>query len=169
VNIASFASTTGPIMLTVGARSTLVLPGAGSRPRRGPWRLRPISDPAQKAEGALAQGKARRGRGRPARSARVGAGHDDHDHDRAGRPEHHRAGRPEQLGDTRFPRPALRRAARQPHSRPPSPASVHGSWAVHVVGYDVLERFGRLDHVGQQLAQFGFLEWRQASVLLAAK
>ena len=40
---------------------------------------------------------------------------------------------------------------------------------ITVVGYDVLELFGRLDHVGQQLAKFGFLEWRQASVFLAAK
>jgi len=36
----------------------LVLPRTSSRPRRGPWRLRPIPDPAQKAEGALAQGQA---------------------------------------------------------------------------------------------------------------
>jgi len=46
-------------------------------------------------------------------------------------------------------------------ARPSSPSLI--------VGYDVLELFGRLYHVGQQLTQFGFLEWRQASVFLAAK
>lgn len=47
---------------------------------------------------------------------------------------------------------------------PPVPSS-----PIIAAGYYVLEFFGRLDHVGQQLAQFGFLEWRQASVFLAPK
>jgi len=59
-----------------------------------------------------------------------------------------------------------RRVRASPAVRPGPPVPAHPSI---VVGYDVLELFGRLYHVGQQLAQFGFLERRQASVFLAAK